>query len=258
MERAKVVNPFVISQDQSAAMTAQQLPWYLLAVQNQGDQFTALQCQPQRKFSWTQAFGNLLKGGIGDTLKGIFTLPGMALTALTGGALWLTGGAILPYLAGLGIAIGGLQVVKGLGSAFAYRREGDVQAAEQSFRGVGSGLATGILSLLGFRAAQGAAGTSSFAQMGQTAVAQTAAAKSKLGAWLKSPLQAVQQWSPKALMNRMILARVQQRLGGLLGDAKPWIAANWQNGKLPTYMAAANQGARRTTQEGSDAYISVS
>jgi|GEM_PF-6296491 len=80
-----------------------------------------------------------MKDGIVDTVKGIFTLKGAAITLGTVFAAWATGGAILIPLAIGGMGVGGYQIIKGIAN----------HDANKSGRGVD----TFLLSLLGLKCA---------------------------------------------------------------------------------------------------------
>lgn len=107
----------------------------------------------QQGFSLFRAASNFIKGGVVDTIKGIFSLKGLATMALAGGAIALTGGAAIPYLVAAGIGLGGLQVAKGTLSAVSKYASGDTQGAENAFRDIGSGVVSTALSIFGARAA---------------------------------------------------------------------------------------------------------
>lgn len=94
-------------------------------------------------------FLNGLKNGLVNSVKGLFTVNGLLLTAGTMGLVAATGGAALIPLGLLGLGVGGYQVAKGVKN----------QNAEQ----VGEGVFTGAASLLGLRAAPGAVGAESLA-----------------------------------------------------------------------------------------------
>lgn len=80
-----------------------------------------------------------MKDGVVDTVKGMFTLKGAAITLGTIFAAWATGGAILIPLAIGGMGIGGYQIIKGIVN----------HDANKSGRGVD----TFLLSLLGLKCA---------------------------------------------------------------------------------------------------------
>lgn len=75
--------------------------------------------------------------GAANMIKGMFTLPGIAMTAATAGLVWATGGAALIPLAAIGAGIGGFQMLKGIGQG--------------SAEGFGEGVFTTAASLLGLK-----------------------------------------------------------------------------------------------------------
>ncbi len=108
--------------------------------------------QQQEGFSFVRAGLNFVKGAVVDTISGMFSLKGLATMALAGGAIALTGGAALPFIAAAGIAMGGFQFIKsGIDAGLAYS-EGRYRDSENAFRGMGSGAASLGLSIFGARA----------------------------------------------------------------------------------------------------------
>ncbi len=109
--------------------------------------------RPKRSFSFIGAAVNFVKGAVVDTISGMFSMKGLLTMAGSAALIWATGGAALIPLAALGAGMGAFQVVKGSLNAASALSQGDGEAAENAFRGIGSGTFTAVASLLGARAA---------------------------------------------------------------------------------------------------------
>lgn len=91
----------------------------------------------KKKKTGLEGFLKGIYNGAVNTVKGIFSVQGIAMTAATAGLVWATGGAALLPLAALGTGIGGFQMFKGIA-------QGDAE-------GVGEGVFTTGASLLGLK-----------------------------------------------------------------------------------------------------------
>ncbi len=109
--------------------------------------------QPQSRFSFLNAAFNFIKGGVIDTVSGLFSTGGICTMAAAGAAIWLTGGAAIPYLAAASIGLGGLQFAKGSINAMGHLAQGNGEAAERDFQDIGSGVTATLMGLFGARSA---------------------------------------------------------------------------------------------------------
>lgn len=148
------------------------------------DSFQLMNGRQKKSFSIFRAAINFLKGGVVDTIKGMFTLKGIAMMAGAGALIAFTGGAALPYLAALGIGMGGFQFTAGAINAAQKYSYGDVEGAEKEFQGMGSGFTTALLSFIGLRKAytSGTVKTANVNEAGQvTSTSQQAAKEGIMG-----------------------------------------------------------------------------
>lgn len=99
------------------------------------DEFVGSGAKPKKK--GIEGFFQGIYNGAANTIKGLFTGPGMAMAAASAGLVWATGGAALIPLAVIGAGVGGFQMLKGIG-------QGDIE-------GVGEGVFTTAASLLGLK-----------------------------------------------------------------------------------------------------------
>lgn len=99
------------------------------------DEFVGI--SKKKKKTGLEGFLKGIYNGAVNTVKGIFSVQGIAMTAATAGLVWATGGAALLPLAALGAGIGGFQMIKGIA-------KGDAE-------GVGEGVFTTGASLLGLK-----------------------------------------------------------------------------------------------------------
>ena len=85
----------------------------------------------------TGFFKGIVNGAV-NAVKSLFTPQGLLMAAATLGLIWMTGGAILPLLAVIGMGIGGFQIAKG--------------AASGSTEAMGEGVFTFATSAIGLKA----------------------------------------------------------------------------------------------------------
>ncbi len=113
------------------------------------DSFVNSQQKPKKGFSIVNAVTNFVKGGVVNTIKGMFSLQGLAMMAGTAGLVAVAGTGVLPFLAALGLGMGAIQGVNGAMNALGKYAEGDNAGAEKEFENIGQGFVTGLLSFLG-------------------------------------------------------------------------------------------------------------
>lgn len=111
--------------------------------------------RPRQSFSLGTALWRVFKGGVVDTVKGLFSKTGLLMT----GALVAIGfsplapllAVALPYLIGAGFVIGGAKTAISGYQAVKRGAQGDIEGCYDALEGVGSGLATVGLSAWGAR-----------------------------------------------------------------------------------------------------------
>lgn len=107
--------------------------------------------QQNKGFSLKNAAKHFFQGAIVDTVKSFFSLPGLATMGAAAGLIWVTGGFAAIPLAVLGAGLGALQIVKSSAQAIEHNLRGNNAAAEESFRGIGSGAVASIFAYRGLR-----------------------------------------------------------------------------------------------------------
>ncbi len=117
------------------------------------DQFISslLQQQPPKKLTFGDVVSSFAKGAVVDTLKGIFSLPGIASMLGCGALIAIAGPAVLPFLAAFGIATGGFGAATGFMSAMGAAARGDTEGAKNAIRGIGSNTVAMLTSIFGIR-----------------------------------------------------------------------------------------------------------
>ncbi len=137
------------------------------------DQFT-IQKTPAREEKGEKAetkqdgitgfFKGIVNGAV-NAVKSLFTPQGLLMAAATLGLIWMTGGAILPLLAVIGMGIGGFQIAKGAASGnteamgegvFTFATSAIGLKANPSSITVGEGAAAKTFTLAGSKEGQSA------------------------------------------------------------------------------------------------------
>lgn len=106
---------------------------------------------PADSFSIFRAGGKLLKGAVINPIQSLVSFKGLLGLAVFGLASRVFGKNTIPVFLGLGLLHSGYHLATGLSSYLQSFFSGNSRQAENAFESIGTGLVTGLLSVLGAR-----------------------------------------------------------------------------------------------------------